>query len=257
MPSTIPEMPNTIPEMPWATLRSDSAGTPTIRLLDRTETVSLTLDYAASGAPTPSSVAWVTQLPLRPNEALLRVDNNDGFEVWLRRTGRQGRRLQAGEEVVLADTDVVVLRTTDPKRPFWQVKGCVLSNEALPAELRWRFEREESVDLAMTMLCCSNPWLSLLGQSAPAQCSLDAQAVLLRVSTGAVPLLAQAAVLETASGAPPESDSQPESKTDSLPCSSTPPQSVYVPASALPPTPVQKTTAGNGGKRRRAEISGP
>ena len=239
-------------DFPWATLQSDSADTPTIRLLDRTETISLTLDLAASGAPTPSSVAWVTRLPLRPEEALLKVDNSDGFEVWLRRTGRQGRRLQAGEEVVLADTDVVLLRAIDPKRPFWRVKGCVLSNEALPAELRWRFEREESVDLAMTMLCCSNPWLNLLEQLAPAQCSLDAQAVLLRVSTGAVPLLAKAAVLETASGAPPESDSQPESKTDS-----TPPQSVYVPAGALPPTPAHKTTPGNGGKRKRAEISGP
>ena len=148
-------------DFPWATLQSDSADTPTIRLLDRTETISLTLDLAASGAPTPSSVAWVTRLPLRPEEALLKVDNSDGFEVWLRRTGRQGRRLQAGEEVVLADTDVVLLRAIDPKRPFWRVKGCVLSNEALPAELRWRFEREESVDLAMTMLCCSNPWLNL------------------------------------------------------------------------------------------------
>ena len=118
-------------------------------------------------------------------------------------------------------------------------------------ELRWRFERDANVELAMTMLRCSNPWLNHLAQSAPSQCSLDAQAVLLSVSTGAVPLLGKAAALEGASGAPPESsNSQPESATPS-----STPLPVAAPTGALLPTPAQKTVAGNRRKRKR-EIPG-
>ena len=172
----------------WATLVPALRGTPAIRLVDNTEMITPLVNQPEPESANTTSgwsgiLLWITRLPLRPAEALLRVDNCDGCEVWLRRTGRQGRRLQPGQEVVFADNDVVVLRTIDQRCTFGRVAGCALDYDAPPAELRWRFEREESVVRAMAMLCDSTPWLGFLSQSAPTQCSLDAQAVLLRVST--------------------------------------------------------------------------
>ena len=235
----------------WATLVPALRGTPAIRLVDNTEMITPLVNQPEPESANATSgwsgiLLWITRLPLRPAEALLRVDNCDGCEVWLRRIGRQGRRLQPGQEVVFADNDVVVLRTIDQRCTFGRVAGCALDYDAPPAELRWRFEREESVVRAMAMLCDSTPWLGFLSQSAPTQCSLDAQAVLLRVSTGAAPVLAKAAALAGESGSQPEGC---EAKSSPLP--HTPSQPVFASAGGLLSTPAPKIGAGNGWKRKR------
>ena len=69
------------------------------------------------------------------------------------------------EELVLANTDVAVLRATCSSTTVLSLDY----DEPPPAELRWRYEREESVVRAMAMLCelTDIPWLDFLSQSAP------------------------------------------------------------------------------------------
>ena len=69
------------------------------------------------------------------------------------------------EELVLANTDVAVLRATCSTTTVLSLDY----DEPPPAELRWRYEREESVVRAMAMLCelTDIPWLDFLSQSAP------------------------------------------------------------------------------------------
>ena len=68
------------------------------------------------------------------------------------------------EELVLANTDVAVLRATCSSTTVLSLDY----DEPPPAELRWRYEREESVVRAMAMLCelTDIPWLDFLSQSA-------------------------------------------------------------------------------------------
>ena len=68
-------------------------------------------------------------------------------------------------EELVASTDVAVLRTTCPSTTALSLDY----DEPPPAELRWRYEREESVVRAMAMLCelTDIPWLDFLSQSAP------------------------------------------------------------------------------------------
>ena len=69
------------------------------------------------------------------------------------------------EELVLANTDVAMLRATCSSTTVLSLDY----DEPPPAELRWRYEREESVVRAMAMLCelTDIPWLDFLSQSAP------------------------------------------------------------------------------------------
>ena len=240
----------------WATLVSAGEGTPTYRLRYSTESFTPLVNWSErdpSGTPVFVTI-WFTQLQLRPKEALIRVDDCDECQVLLRRTGRQGRQLQPGEEVVIAEGDVVLLRLTDKRLRF----GCVLRGgrllpEVRPPELRWRFEPEESMARAMAMLCDSTPWLGFLSRVAPEQCSLDAQTVLLRVSTAALPVLAKAATLEGESDAQEgssvlESDSQCKAESGSV--ISTPSQPGFAPAGNLLSSPAPKECAGNGKRKR-------
>ena len=106
----------------------------------------------------------------------------------------------------------------------------------------------------MAMLCDSTPWLGFLSRVAPEQCSLDAQAVLLRVSTAALPVLAKAAALDGESDAQEgrsvlESDSQCKAESGSLIC--TPSQPDFAPAGNLLTPPAPKECAGNGKRKRQ------
>ena len=101
----------------------------------------------------------------------------------------------------------------------------------------------------MAMLCDSTPWLGFLSRVAPEQCSLDAQAVLLRVSTAALPVLAKAAALDGESDAQ-EGSSVLESDSQCKAESGTPSQPDFAPAGNLLTPPAPKECAGNGKRKR-------
>jgi len=171
-------------EPPWATLLPATSDTPAVALYHDSEYVRsmveipCALEYRALHV-----LIWITRLPLRPTEALVRVESCDAFEVHIGNV-----RIPPYSEVLLSTNDTIWLRCLSPpevpkQAAFCRAAGKALSiDDAPPVVLGWRFKHNEYTALALVTLREANPWLDDFARSAATEYELYAQPVLLRVS---------------------------------------------------------------------------
>lgn len=158
----------------------------------------------------PGAWLWLTRLPLRPREALLRCDS-DHIQVRV-----DGKLLDPDKEVVLCSGSAVVVRTTDQAAVFCRAAGRDLDEDgrAPPTSLGWRFEHDAAVEHALGLLAAVSPWLDSLVASAPT-CKLDTQVLIMREPELADEAMARAPATDGIEAAAVEgSGTQPASPPD-------------------------------------------
>ena len=172
---------------PWATLLPATSDTPAVALYHDS-------DYVRAMVEIPCALEyrylhvliWIIRLPLRPIEALVRVESCDAFEVHIGNV-----RVRPYSEVLLSTNDTIWLRCLpSPEAPkqasFCRAAGKAFSIEDAPPVLSWRFKHNEYYALALVTLREANPWLDDFARSAATEYELYAQPVLLRVSEAAL-----------------------------------------------------------------------